>query len=132
MTLPMMIPILASTEWLRNSPNSPLWIVCILLPLAAALSMLLNDEEQRHKCIAFSLSLLLLALAALLLMEITDTSLNELTKRDNLLGFRRQNSRLRFLFSLWIVLGYILSRFLLRIFYQWRDENMEDEDADDN
>lgn len=126
----MLTPTLAGTEWLSNSPNSLLWIACFLLPLAAALSMLLNDEEQRHECIAFSLSLLLLALAALLLMEIADTSLHELTEKRDMPSFVSQSSKLRLLLFLWILLSYFLSRFLLRRFYLWRDENTEDHDAD--
>jgi len=126
----MLTPILANTEWSGNSPNSLLWIACFILPLAAALSMLINDDEQRHKCIAFSISLLLLALAALLLMEITDTSLHELTEKLDLPGFRRSSAILRLLFFLWIVLGYFLSRSLLRFFYQWKNRYTENEDYD--
>ena len=129
----MTTAILASTDWLRSSPHAALWIICMLLPLPAACCMLINDEEQRHQCVAFVAAMLVSLLLFILTLNLLDLEVEDLIYRRRLCSWGRRRPDLTILFLGWIFVSYILSRGLLYLYYRWRDRASEqsDEEKDD-
>ena len=118
-------------QWLTDSPHGFLWGVCLFIPFVAACLTLIDDEEQRHSCIAFCAALLLTLLAFIGFLELTDHTLEDIVRRRrNLLGFRSRNPYAYLLISAWVISSYFLSRKLLHLFYRWRDRRGDEDDSD--
>ncbi len=120
-------------EWLTHSPHGFLWSVCFFLLFTAACLTLIDDEEQRHSCIAFCAALLINLLAFIGFLELTDLTFQDILRLNrHLMGFRRRDAIAYLLVSVWILSSYILTRKLLRLFYHWRDRRGEDDETNDS
>ena len=126
----MTTAILASTDWLRNSPHAALWIICMLLPLPAACCMLISDEEQRHQCVAFVAAMLVSMLLFILTLNLLDWEVEDLLYRRWLPSWGRRRPDFTILILGWIFASYILSRGMLHLYYKWRDRASEQSDAE--
>lgn len=118
-------------EWLTHSPHGFLWSVCFFLLFTAACLTLIDDEEQRHSCIAFCAALLINLLAFIGFLELTDLTFQDILRRNRyLLGLHRRDAFAYLLVSVWILSSYYLSRKLLHLFYRWRDRRGDEDDSD--
>ncbi|MBR5886670.1 MAG: hypothetical protein IKZ07_00505 [Akkermansia sp.] len=127
-----MTAILASTDWLRHSPHAALWIICAILVPATACFMLINDEENRHACVAFGIALIACLLFFILVLNTLNLSLSDLiNNRPRLLGYGRSKWPLNLLILIWLSAAYCLSRGIIHLFHRLSDRRGDDEDDTD-
>lgn len=122
---------LAGAEWLTNSPYAALYLLSLLPLLAAAIAMHEQDEERRHKWVAFFLSSFIALLLFIWVMSALDIELRDLLKRKRLFTHRYSRTRLILCLMLWAATAKLISLGILRLFYRLRRRRAEEDKEKD-
>ena len=123
----MMTPILAKADCVTDSHYTFLLIFSLLPLVAAAFLLHFNDEEVRHKGVAFCVGCTLAMLLILGIMLTFDIDPNDLLRRPN--GYiGRKNPRVYLFILLWLAFGKFISIYILRLFYRWCDRRAQKDD----
>ena len=126
----MTMPILASTDWVTSSPYTILLIFALLPLVVAAFLLHFNDEETRHNGVALCIGCTLAMLICFVVMLIFGIEPADLLERQASYTGRR-NPRVYLYLLLWLAFGKLISIYILRLFYRWRDRRAQNEDEEE-
>ena len=122
---------LAGAEWLTNSPYAALYLLSLLPLLAAAIAMHEQDEERRHKWVAFFLSSFIALLLFIWVMSALDIELRDLLRKNHVFTHHYSRARLILCLMLWALTSQLLSLGMLRLFYRLRRRRAEEDEQDE-